>query len=197
MVRNPIDINKWEFNPVKKKDTIILSVGGLSKQKGVEYLIKAMVEIIRKIPSAELLIAGDGDERKNLQKLVKIIKMEDKIKFLGKVPNNKLRQFYIKSSVFVMPSIWMEQFGLVGAEALACGTPCVGSNRGGIPEWLIDNKHGYLAEPADPKDIAEKIIKLLDNPKLAKVFAETGRKFVEKELNQKKYLHALERLFEK
>jgi glycosyltransferase involved in cell wall biosynthesis len=113
------------------------------------------------------------------QARAKALGVDEAVKFLGRVPNAAVQALYHRAAVFVMPSLWKEQFGIVGIEALACGTPCAASRLGGIPEWLLDGKHGYLFDPHDPEDIAEKVLRILDDPERAKAFGRNGRAFIE------------------
>ena len=86
-----------------------------------------------------------------------------------------------------MPSLWREQFGLVGIEALACGLPCVASDTGGIPEWLIDGENGYLVPPGDKEALAEKLTLVLSSNELRERFSEYGQRFVEDKYGASKY----------
>lgn len=158
-----IDLKFWKLTKQKREEGLIVYVGAITPNKGVDYLIEAMQEIQKEVKEAKLRIIGDGSERIKLQKKAKELGIN--VEFTGKLRPEQVLEQYNKAQVLVMPSIWMEQFGIVGIEAMATGLPIVGSNIGGIPDWLIDGETGYLAKPKDIKDIAEKTIRILKDKK--------------------------------
>ena len=158
--------DRFKPDPGRIVNGFILYVGVLFPQKGVDYLIDAMPAILEKKPGASLHIVGEGPEEESLKKKTKVLGLEDKIVFYGRVKKEDLPGFYSKANVVAVPSIWMEQFGIVGLEAMASGRPVVGSDIGGIPEWLSDGKTGLLARPKDSHDLADKIIRMLGNKKI-------------------------------
>ena len=170
----------------------ILFAGALAECKGVIYLLQAFKKVLQKFPDATLIIAGRGPEYGRLQKYVATKPLGNHVRFLGYVDHDKIHELYKTSAVFVMPSIWKEQFGLVGPEALSCGTPCVGSNIGGIPEWLHDGEFGYLVPPRDPDMLAEKICDILDDSKTAEVMGSKGRTNSLSVYGPDRYLSAIE-----
>ena len=80
----------------------------------------------------------------------------------------------------------MESFGLVYAEALACGIPVIGTSVGGVPEIIDNGKTGYLVEPDNPVELSKRIQLLINNPEKRKIMGEKGRKIIEKRFNSKK-----------
>lgn len=183
----------------KKKSTStnknILFVGRLRPEKGTEYLIKALPYIIDRFKSTTLTIIGEGPEEQKLKDIAKNLGILNKTLFVGSIPNDQIQDYYHKADVLAVPSIWCEQYGLVGIEALSCGTPCVGSRIGGIPEWLHHGKSGYLVKHRDSKDLAKKIIKILENPGLAHKFAKYGSRWVRSEHNQEIHIRRLMELY--
>jgi len=182
----PMGADLSMFNPNVKSDIkkdykingpIILTVGRLSKEKGIEYTIKAMPTILKKIPEIKLIIVGAGPEENNLKKLSKKLNLTGNVVFTGGIPNKNLSRFYKSADVFVLPSL-REGMGLVLLEAMACGTPVIGSNTGGITDIIKYGESGFLVKPKDPEDIAEKIIVLLSNKELQQKFSEEGLKIV-------------------
>ncbi len=158
----------------------ILYVGRLAEEKGVEYLISAMPQILKKAPSAKLTIIGDGENRSNLEDLVKVLRLNKSIKFLGWVKNDQLEKYYKKTQIVVIPSICPEIFSLVGLEAMSVGRPVIASRVGGIPEWLEDGKNGYLVEKANKDQIADAAIRILSNNSLFEKISINARKTAEK-----------------
>jgi len=184
-----------EFGDIKpKKDRIkgpIIYIGVLTRNKGVEYLIKSIKLIKEKLPDIKLNIIGEGSEKEYLKKLSKELNIEDNINFLGKIPHSNVVKEMEKGSILVIPSVWMENSPFVVYEALAASMPIVGSNRGGIPDLVRDNINGLVAEPANLNDLANKIIKILTNKKIYNKFSNNSKKIAEKEFNIKDHIEKL------
>lgn len=163
------------------KKPVILYVGRLEKFKGVDDLVKAMPAIIAKLPNARLHIVGDGSYAKELKKLATKIGVAETVKFYGYVGNKKLEYEYRNCSLFILPSTWPETFGKVGVEAMSAGKPVVATDVGGVRDWLRDGQNGFVVPPGNPDQLAEKIIKILSDKKLAvkmsKNAVETSKEF--------------------
>lgn len=159
--------------PQEKK--ILLYMGSLYPHKGPNVLIKAMVHVVKQYPDTLLLIGGAGIIEIELKQLVKELKLQDNIEFLGFV-SGKCKVYYYKASdLFVLPS-FTESFGNVNLEAMVSGLPIVASNVGGIPDVVIDGINGLLSIPGNPADLAEKILHMLDSKTLRDSFGKTGEK---------------------
>jgi N-acetyl-alpha-D-glucosaminyl L-malate synthase BshA len=195
---------KSEDNTNLKEDfgveCLILSVGRLIGLKGTKYLIIAMKEVIRKFPTAKLLIVGDGPEKEKLEKLANELNLEDNVIFTGHIKNLDLPKYYSFADVFVTPSITIdgqaEGLGVVLLEAMACGTPVIGSNMGGIPDIIKDGYNGFLVPEKSPKDLADKIIELLSNKKMAEEFSVNGLKIVKERFSWEIVTERFYRLYE-
>ena len=192
-IYNGIKLLKYyEIKNTKK----ILYVGRLSKEKGAEYLLNAIPLILKKQPKVRCDIVGDGPEKENLEQLVKKLDLSKNVKFLGKIAYEKIEECYRRSTVVIIPSICPETFSLVGVEAMSVGRAVVGTNIGAIPEWLEDGRTGFLVEPKNSKDIANKIIKLFENQKLLKMMGERAHIKVEK-FSIEEHINNLEKLYGK
>ena len=180
-------VNLKRFKPVKhpNKDVIIY-LGRLVPQKGVDLLIKALPLILKKKPKAKLLIIGKATtERydKYLLNLAKKLRVHENIRFLGHIPHKKIPQAYSLADVCVIPSIY-EPLGGVALEAMATQTPVVAFKAGGLTELLAEDR-GFLANPYDYVDLAEKVVLALENKAEAKRRALLARKWVKKNANWK------------
>ena len=184
-VHIPYFIFPDEFNPAPEliEDGFILYVGVLFPQKGVDYLIEAMPQVVNEHPETALHVVGDGPEMRRLDEKAGRLIPKEKVIFHGRIEQDMLPEVYSKANVIVFPSIWVEQFGIVGLEAMASARPVVGSNIGGIPEWLHDGETGFLAKPRDPQDLSEKINKIIENKKLAVKMGRKGRKSCEEKFS--------------
>lgn len=180
--------------PKKLQRPTLLYVGALAEQKGVQFLLPALKKIKKSFPNILLRLAGRGSLLTKLKRETIELKLEKNIEFVGFVPHGQIREFYLSGDIFVMPSIWQEQFGLVGPEALACEVPCIGSNVGGIPEWLRHNENGFLVPPQEIDPLVDRIIDLLSNDQKRVAFGRNGRKMVLKEYGPKLYQKNIEEM---
>jgi glycosyltransferase involved in cell wall biosynthesis len=131
-----------------------------------------------------LLIGGEGTLRQELANLVSEKGLEDRVTFLDHIPGRLMNIYYSLADIYVQPSIidkdgTTEGLGVTILEAMACETACIGSSVGGIPDIIKDGENGFLVNPADPEQLAEKIIFLLKNRELREGIGKKGRKFVE------------------
>ena len=166
----------FEEKPLPEKNNTILYVGRLEKIKGVQYVIKAVSFIKEKNSDIKFVIAGTGEYEEELKKLVNKMRLENNVKFLGRINREDLYDEYKKTTLVVVPSVWPEPFGKVGIEAMSVGRPVVATCVGGILEWLKDGETGYLVKPQDPQDLAEKIIRLLNNKELLEKMSQNAVK---------------------
>lgn len=144
---------------------VIVNVGELLPNKNQRTAILAMKDVVKKYPTAKLLIAGNGPELDNLTNLVKESKLEKNVEFLGYTLD--LDKYFNVSECLVACSI-REGLGLNVIEAMMCGNPIVASINRGHNELVNDGENGYLVEATNSKMFAKKIIKVLDEPKCYK-----------------------------
>ncbi|MBI4232779.1 glycosyltransferase family 4 protein, partial [Candidatus Peregrinibacteria bacterium] len=188
---NFIDMDYWQFRNKQPPPYKILFVGKLSKIKGVEYLILALSLLVESFPEITLTIVGDGDQRKYLEGLSRRLHLKKNVVFTGNSSSEKIRSYYYAHTLFVLPSICMENYPVTLCEAMACGVPCIGTKIGGIQEIIKHNSRGFLVEPCNHKDLARAIKILLNDRKLQVTFAENSRKFAESHLNHGVYYQKL------
>ena len=140
---------------------IIFTLGNLITRKGFNYLIDAMERVCSQRDDVLCFIGGAGPERGNLQGQIDRLGLGERVKLLGSVPGDQLTLWMNACDLFVLPSL-SESFGVVQIEALACGKPVVSARNRGSEEVVISDDYGLLVEPADPGDLAEKILVALD-----------------------------------
>ncbi|MGP8011917.1 MAG: glycosyltransferase family 4 protein [Halobacteriota archaeon] len=146
----------------------VLSVAAMVERKGLDYLIRSMPTIRESLPDTELLLVGEGRFKKQLELLANRLHIQDAIHFIPagdaepRVPDEKLPLYYNAADVFVLPSL-TEALGVVGIEAMACGTPFIGTNVEGIPSLVEQFEAGVLIPPRDPNAIASAVIKVLED----------------------------------
>ena len=162
---------------------VILFVGRLIDLKGVSYLIKAVPAILQQFPETKIMLVGSGPQRSELVGRVNDLKLERNFVFIDKVPHHQLVRYYSLADIFVLPSIISDKgetegLGMVLLEAMACGTPVVGSNIGGIQDIIYDGRTGLLADQKDSDCLAEKICILLSDTRLRQNVIENGLRLV-------------------
>lgn len=185
-----IDTKKFKIYDLKFKNNslkTILFVGGIDKAhyfKGIDILLKAVSKM--QFSNYKLLIVGDGDLRQQYEKQAKQLNINNKVFFLGKIPNEKLPEIYQQADLFVLPSIKNESFGIVLLEAMACGVPVIASNLFGVRTVFQNNIQGLLVEPGNVNDLKNKIDQLLSNNKQLEQMGLAARKLVNEKYSWEK-----------
>lgn len=151
-------------------------LGRIIRHKGLEVLIRALSRC-RTRP--RLLIAGDGPDAPRVRALCAELGVADRVQFLGWVGVAECSRLYEKASIVLVPSLWDEPFGIVGIEAMAQGRPVIGSNVGGIPEWLQHGRNGFLVQPGDVTGLSARIDELNGSASLASEMGLEGRRMYE------------------
>ena len=162
---------------------VILTVGRLVERKGHDMVIRALPEVVKEVPEAVYLIVGRGPMEDRLRALSREMGVEDRVVFCGFVPESEILSYYQACDVFAMPNREVggdtEGFGIVFAEAGACGKPVIGGRSGGVVEVIEDGVTGFLVDPLDPREIGQALRTLLQNAVLAAEMGKAGRKRVE------------------
>jgi len=170
---------------------VITGFGRMVKRKGFDHLIRAF-SLVRKQTQCKLMLIGQGEEKVNLEKLAKSLRIKEDVIFLGYQDNPY--KFLSNSDVFVLSSLW-EGFGNVIIEAMACGVPVISTRCPSGPDEIItDGINGLLIPVGDANAIAETILKLLKDEPLRKRLAEAGRKPAE-DFKVEKMVAEYERVF--
>ena len=143
-----------------------------------------MPRIVSEAPGTRYVIVGDGSDREYLMRLAAASDVADAITFLGELTDDEKLDCYSRCDVFALPSE-REGFGIVYLEANAFGKPVVGGRIGGVPDAVIHGETGLLVDPRSESEVAEAIIRLLENPEEARRLGDNGRRRVENELTWK------------
>lgn len=139
---------------------VVLFFGGLKARKNLTLLLHVWVEVVRACPEARLLVAGGGPLLPELRHRAATLGLGDRVAFTGYVPEAEKAEHFNLGDVFVFPSA-LEGFGLAVGEAMSSGLPVVASDRGSIPELLVDGEGGFLCDPARPAQFVEALLRLL------------------------------------
>jgi N-acetyl-alpha-D-glucosaminyl L-malate synthase BshA len=151
-------------------EKILCHVSNFRKVKRVEDVVEVF-NLVQKEINAKLILAGDGPERYSVEKLVRELKICDKVIFLGKVRDTA--HVLEIADLFLLPSE-TESFGLAALEAMAVGVPVISSNTGGIPEVNIHGETGYLSNVGDVEDMAKNALKILSDDTVLDQFKENA-----------------------
>jgi glycosyltransferase involved in cell wall biosynthesis len=165
----------FAYTPIDLMSQELLFVGRLEDTKGVQFIMKAMPNILSIFPDARLSIAGRGSYEERLRELAKELKIENSVRFMGHLSRDELQSAYNTSSLVIMPSVWPESFGLVGIEAMSAGRPVMATNIGGTSDWLRDNHAGFAIGVENAEEISEKVIAYLQDPNLRTQMSENAR----------------------
>ena len=177
---------------------VIFFAGRISEEKGSLAAVKAFKKIKEQVLEAKLLVAGELNQAlREMKNLAEKLGVENSICFAGSLSEDSMKAAYASCDVHTAPSIYFDPFNLTNIEAMAAKKPVVGSCFGGIPEIIINNKTGFIVNPLNIDMFADKIIKLLKDPLLAKKMGEAGYERVIEKFNLKKVSAEHIRIFEK
>jgi glycogen synthase len=152
---------------------LVLFAGRLEYEKGVQTVLHALERLVDRVGAVRFMIAGVGTYSDELRRLVDELGLEHRVHFTGFLEERALRLHYAAADIAVAPSIY-EPFGLVATEAMACGTPVVASDTGGLREILADGT-GLTFPPQDATQLADRIAEVLEDPALAERLVARGR----------------------
>ena len=180
----PCGFNPKEFYPMEKAlaremlnldagEKIILQLGRMVPRKGVDNVIRAIGKLKDHAALRLVIVGGEADtpdpvltpEIKRLQQIAEEEKVADRVIFTGRRGRDVLKYYYAAADIFVSTP-WYEPFGITPLEAMACGTPVIGANVGGIKHSVADGQTGFLVPPHQPNALAEKIMHLLSDEKM-------------------------------
>ena len=189
VIHNGVDTRKFQPADDKRKvkrelgfspdDPAIVSVGRLYARKGLFTLIESMPAVVKRFPNAKFIVSGKGqsDEMHKLIAHAQRLSVKDNIVFTGYYPDKKLPLLYQAADVFAF-STFYEHHPFAVLEALATGLPVVTTWVGGIPETIESGRNGFLVEPFNAGQFADKILHLLEHPSEAEEMGALARKTV-------------------
>jgi glycosyltransferase involved in cell wall biosynthesis len=184
----------------EEKDSFqsILYAGVLTPLKGVHHLVNAFVPVAKEFPEARLVVVGQEENESyaaELKEQVKRFDLDGRAQFVGAMPQAALAAWMRRARVFVLPSV-SEGLGRVVVEAMATGTPVIGSNVGGIPDMVKHGATGFLVRPGDEKELTEKIRWVLKNPDKAREMGNRAYAFAERFFSTQRYVEGYRQIFE-
>ncbi|HEX9890424.1 MAG TPA: glycosyltransferase family 4 protein [Nitriliruptorales bacterium] len=156
----------------RRGQRMVLFAGRLEYEKGVQTMLHALFRVVGEVGPTTFFIAGQGTYSDELRKLVRTLKLGRYVKFTGYLEDHELRLHYSAADVAVAPSIY-EPFGLVAVEAMACGTPVIVSDTGGLRE-IVARGGGLRVTPEAPDELADAIVEVLTDEALASTLVDQG-----------------------
>jgi D-inositol-3-phosphate glycosyltransferase len=151
--------------------------------KGIDILLRSACEVRQAYPNLQVLVVGGGvdadddyemKERQRLQALTARLGLSRQVRFIPAQPQEVLTRYYAAADVLVMPSHY-ESFGMVVLEAMACGTPVVASQVGGMASTVVPGGTGFLAPVGDARAFAQAIAELLGSPSLWQAMSQASQ----------------------
>jgi 1,4-alpha-glucan branching enzyme len=173
------------------REHTLLFVGKLTEQKGVDVLIKALAGVLPVSPDINLRIVGDGPEAQKLKDLVAALNLADRVVFVGKLANAQVMKEYDDALLVIIPSKYVESFGIVGIEAMSRGKVIIASKIGGLPDLVDNNDTGFFVQPGDIDDLSSKIIYAIRNRSLLPEMGARARAKYERCFSKQTYTSAL------
>ncbi|WP_423128026.1 glycosyltransferase family 4 protein [Gaoshiqia sp. Z1-71] len=172
-------------------DFIIFSASRLVPQKGQDTIIDAINFIKNQADNIKLIIGGHGPYKHHLKTVSKNYNIIDKVIFLGSVQREDLIDYYNIADLFILPSRYIESFGLVYIESFACKTPVISSNLGGVNNIVRDGINGYKTAPNDFKKIGDLILHLRNDRQILKILSENAYQDFKTLFDEKNMLNKL------
>lgn len=195
VVPNAVDAEQFQFcseeDPALRESlglngkTVIGFVGSFYAYEGLDLLVRALPDVLRRIPEARLLLVGGGPQEENLKALTRALRLEANVIFVGRVPHSEVRRYYDLIDILAYPRLRMRLTDLVTPlkplEAMAQGKLLVASDVGGHRELIEDGETGSLFKAGEPGALGNVIVELLEHPEWWERRRTAGRAFVERE----------------
>lgn len=180
---------------IEREQNLVMFVGRLVREKGVEYLVRAWPLVKRERPDARLLIVGGGPELEPLRALAGELGLDANEVLPGRVPHAEVAGLMARATCQVLPSIWCENSPLTTYESYLAGLPMIASRIAGLPEMVREGETGLLATPRDERDLAKAIVRLLGDVELQKQLQQGCRESVER-FSRDRHMTRITELFE-
>ena len=185
-------------NP-EQNPPIFIAVGRFTDKKAPHLTIKAFEIVHKKINSAKLIMIGNGEKYKECVKLIKKLNLKSSVEFKGILDHDSIKKELSKARAFVQHSIRPENGDMEGTpnsilEASSMGLPIVSTFHAGIPEAVLHNKTGFLVNELEYEKMADYMLRLAEDPKLAGLMGKAGRKHMENNYSLEKQIDKLKEL---
>ena len=184
------------------QERIVLQLGRMVPRKGVDNVIQGFAYLLDQLDARLLIVGGESHpdhlmtpEIGRLSAIAASLGIEEKVTFIGRRGREVLKYLYSAADMFVTTP-WYEPFGITPVEAMACGTPVIGSNVGGVKFTVKDGETGYLIPPKEPEILGERLIYLYQNPSLLNLFGRQALRHATQNFTWQKVTSAIAALYE-
>lgn len=162
------------FLGLTEKALIVVSVARLAPEKNLGVLLEAVTRLTGPFPELRILLVGGGPWRPTLERQVRLLRITDRVHFMGARPDEDIPDLLGASDLFCLPS-QTEGLGIAAIEAMAAGLPVVASRVGGLPEVVKEGVTGLLVPPGDAPALSHALAAVLGDPALGAGMGEAGR----------------------
>lgn len=169
VIPNGVDTNAFDSTQGPRKNNskfTLLWVGRFERIKGIDILLRAMVDLIKQKPALQLLLVGYGYEKKTLIRLRDKLELQAHVRFIDKLESSDLIKLYKSADLYILPSL-SEGHSVTLLEAWAARLPVVATRVGDNDRIISHGANGYLVTPGDVNSLSQVILKAVNNPKLA------------------------------
>ena len=200
-----IDVNK--FSPGEKNDAImgelgvglrykiVISLRNFEPIYDVKTLVQAIPAVLKEAPETIFFLIGKGTQEENLKIQAEKVGVSRNIRFIGRLPNEKLPDYLRTADIYVSTSLSDGGIASSTAEAMACELPVIITDTGDNKEWIKDSENGFVIPVKNPKILAEKIIFILKNESLRKKFGQINRQIISEKNNYYIEMEKMEELY--
>ena len=191
-------INPDNFREKFKRENdkpVITTVRNLEPRYDTETIIKSIPVVLKEFPDAKFIVIGDGSQRAHLEELAKSLNCSENVEFTGRLANERLPEYFVRSDVYVSTSLADGGLGAATAEAMACELAVVVTNFGDNRQWVEDGKNGFVIGLKDHENLASKIIELLRDKSLREQMGKMNRTIITERLNEIVEMDKLDKLY--
>lgn len=204
LARDGLKVNEVVWSGVKERPLrprlgdppVVAFAGRLVKEKGIDVLCRAFALLTKSIPDAQLLIAGTGPEKSNIEDLVRSLRLTDSVRMLGQLSPQQLYDVFSPAWVQVVPSLCREGFGMAAAEAMIRGTAVIASDIGGLKNF-VSSAGCLLVPPGDVEALSQAMLCVLQDSGTAESMGLRARTFALERLTAGRFAEQLVEIYRK
>jgi glycogen(starch) synthase len=197
VIYNGLEMPSLQPAPLSFDAPRLLCMGRVIDEKGFDLAIDALSHIFNREPKARLVIAGDGPARSSLEQRVLELGLTDAVEFIGWQPPEAIPELINTATIVLVPSRWCEPFGLAALQAAQMARPVVATRVGGLPEVVVHRETGLLVEKDNSREIAERVLFLLQHPEVATRMGRSARTRARDLFSMERMAHDYDALYQR
>ena len=191
----PSGVEEFRAARIAPGEKLLFFAGRLEYEKGVQTVLEALPLVLKEEP-LRFYVAGVGTHADELKAQASRLGVSDRVHFLGFLGDEELRMYYAAADLAVVPSLY-EPFGMVALETMASGTPCIAGDTGGLRELVVHEATGLHFTPGDPASLADMIMKLTMDRRLAKRLIVDARRMLDEQFSWRSIAFATGGVYER